>query len=175
MSDQKQNETTATNNNPFFKELENKLEASAAEVENSLSKVRKALFKTDLNNKIPETEDLMTILKSSYDALKRVSDALLPLQKDVLNSSIYMASMTNRMEVIIGKLAEKVFQIDIQLATVAEFLIKEGIATEEKLQNILDTVIKPKIDEQREEEQKQKREEKKEETKLWTPDTSIKV
>ena len=168
MTDKKQQTT-----NPFFKELENKLESSAAEVENSLSKVRKALFKTDLNNKIPETEDLMTIMKSSYDALKRVSDALLPLQKDVLNSSIYMASMTNRMEAIIGKLAEKVFQIDVQLATVAEFLVQEGLVTEDKLQNILDTVIAPKVEKMREEEQQQTKEE--EPSKLWTPDTSLKV
>ena len=158
----------------MFDELSNKIAESAKERETNLSKIRKILFKTELNKtaKLPEVDDLVLLFKNMYDTLKRVSDAMTPAQMDLLNSSIYIASTTNKIEVILNQLAQKVFQIDVQLATVAEYLVEKGVATEEGLQEVCDRLVAPKAEDLKKTEQKEKKEEK---SKLWVPDSSLKI
>lgn len=160
----------------LFDEMSKKINDSANEREANLSKIRKILFKTELSKtaKLPEVDELIILFKNMYDTLKRTSDAMTPVQLDLLNSSIFIASTTNKIEIILDKLAQKVFQMDVQLATIAEFLVEKGLATETGLQEVCDRVIAPKIEEMRKEEQ-QKPEEKKEESRIWTPDSSLKV
>jgi len=153
----------------MLQEMETKLDASIKERDACLSRVKKILFKSSLEKtqKLPETDDIVSLLNSFYDITKRLSDALSPTQKDQLRSGIYIASAMKKIELVLEKLAQNVFQMDVQVATIAEFLVHKKLATEEELQQICDTVVAPKVKAMQEEATKQ--EEPKEESRLWTP------